>query len=156
VTSKPYNGWSSYETWLVSLTSDSAALSRSAHSVEQMRALVIIHPASGAVGNASGNKIMRKSKHTPGPWMVKRGPAGELAPYIICTFGSSSGEDWNIVSESPVDGNEQSDANLIAAAPRMLQALREISRKIKRVNHHDLLTDLSELHKAARTAIRNL
>lgn len=71
------------------------------------------------------------SKHTPGPWKVKRGNSGERAPFIVCTFGSNTGEDYNIVAKQPVHGNEKDDARLIAAAPDLLAACEAAKKHLE-------------------------
>lgn len=63
---------------------------------------------------------MSKSKHTPGPWAV-RGSAG-TSVYLLHNYGfSASGWASHNVSEAQA----QADARLIAAAPDLLEVLKE-------------------------------
>lgn len=65
------------------------------------------------------------SKHTPGPWCVQKGPRSNSLPHI-------RGADWSYVLDCPARGSsahatvrQMADARLIAAAPCLLEAVKE-------------------------------
>ena len=61
------------------------------------------------------------SKHTPKPWLTK--PTASIGPQrAVYSETDPSGRDIAIVYDSE---NSEADANLIAAAPELLEALRE-------------------------------
>lgn len=62
---------------------------------------------------------MEKQKHTPRPWKVRK-PG--MKGYFIATV--SEEPDIDIVSEKSPEGNDEADANLIAAAPELLEACK--------------------------------
>lgn len=70
------------------------------------------------------------SAHTPGPWQVT-GQA-ESARYIVVRAVMSNGKPGRIVARVPFNKEgdvvytDASDANLIAAAPDLLAALRDL------------------------------
>ena len=57
--------------------------------------------------------------HTPGPWSVE-------AIYALLRFGRKSGGSWDDIGEEHEFFPDEDDANLIAAAPELLEALEEI------------------------------
>ena len=63
------------------------------------------------------------TKHTPGPWLIEPDAEGEEGFFSIwCDFNGSGAELAGRIGE-------EANARLIAAAPDMLAALDEISRK---------------------------
>jgi hypothetical protein len=68
------------------------------------------------------NQLPIESEHTPGPWRVSRCVLGELQPF--CT------NDNHLLSSVGALAIEEREANarLIAAAPDLLEMLKEISR----------------------------
>jgi len=64
---------------------------------------------------------MNKSQHTPGPWKVLLDP--RYAVYVIGTHSDGDGMYNAICFTKKRDAN----AHLIAAAPDMLEALKEIT-----------------------------
>lgn len=60
---------------------------------------------------------MSTTKHTPGPWVAKRGIAAMTDPGGIAKVGS-----WSVVSLTPSKKDGGADAHLIAAAPDLLAA----------------------------------
>ena len=62
---------------------------------------------------------MVESKHTPGPWVVtgRLGHGWHIAPNIAVAYGGDA-------SGHGVDG--EANANLIAAAPYLLAALKDV------------------------------
>lgn len=70
------------------------------------------------------------SKHTPGPWAVVRTPKGETGPTRIILAGSKDHYSGEIcVLYTNPDGST-GNADLIAAAPEMLKALKHAEIEI--------------------------
>jgi hypothetical protein len=68
---------------------------------------------------------MNETKHTPGPWMLY--PTPILSGEIYQVFApESKSRHWiaNIQIDAGEDGDGQANANLIAAAPEMYEALQ--------------------------------
>jgi hypothetical protein len=69
------------------------------------------------------------SEHTPGPWSLMDTSSWSLeqrrnGPSSVCHVG-----DFTIVTDGPsyeFHGTDEADARLVAAAPAMLEALREL------------------------------
>lgn len=57
--------------------------------------------------------------HTPGPWSVE-------AIYALLRFGRKSGGSWDDIGEEHEFFPDENDANLIAAAPELLEALEAV------------------------------
>jgi hypothetical protein len=64
------------------------------------------------------------SGHTPGPWKHGKGVDGHYRIYrrksVICQFGEGIDEDWRECK------NSKANARLIASAPDLLAALKEL------------------------------
>ena len=88
---------------------------------------------------------MSESKHTPGPWRVGvTSDAGEVD--VIAEGG------WfvAVACDSAGDGDTEANANLIAAAPDMLEALEKLVSRIDETRGPTADTALA----AARAAIK--
>ena len=62
--------------------------------------------------------------HTPGPWSVE-------AIYALLRFGRKSGGSWDDIGEEHEFFPDEDDANLIAAAPKMLEALEAMVEMVE-------------------------
>ena len=62
--------------------------------------------------------------HTPGPWSVE-------AIYALLRFGRKSGGSWDDIGEEHEFFPDEDDANLIAAAPEMLEALEAMVEMVE-------------------------
>lgn len=72
-------------------------------------------------------------RHTPGPWRVKPVAADASDPLLLCGLAIMAGDE-DVAYTSPCeDGERTANANLIAAAPIMLDTLRAIEE------HHVLI-----------------
>ena len=60
-----------------------------------------------------------QATHTPGPWEISKNEAGELD---ICEAGAG-----NMLADLAKCKNAEANARLIAAAPDLLEALREMA-----------------------------
>jgi len=91
------------------------------------------------------------NKHTPGPWIMEWEGNGYICPQgredsIACTANRPLDED----GESPwTQEEEEANARLIAAAPELLEALREVVKFIDTTTH----VGSQEALDAARAAI---
>jgi hypothetical protein len=101
------------------------------------------------------------SKHTPGPWIVTpqinrvshRNPLGGIravatahVAWFVADDGSlhKSGRDSDAISENEAIAN----AALIAAAPELLEALKEVSEETRH-RDYDWTVDLAQRVRAA-------
>ena len=85
------------------------------------------------------NNAPKTAQHTPGPWLPYKGPMnmdGGLNPFFrgIVALLKHSGEDDDVVvildrNESAAD--YEANANLIAAAPELLQALIRVKHDLE-------------------------
>lgn len=82
---------------------------------------------------------MSEAKHTPGPWEIRRGYDTIIDSIGPCIPEEYAGSAWLKLSEA--------DARLIAAAPELLEALKQIGA-IKFSNWSD-----GEMRAIARAAI---
>lgn len=75
------------------------------------------------------NKLKLTTGHTPGPWVVRTTEDGRIAIY------SKADSLWitEMLRPMPIL-NSEANAHLIAAAPEMLEALKELKNQI-RVRH---------------------
>ena len=72
---------------------------------------------------------MTAAKHTPGPWYANHGIDQMISPDTTVACLGNKPSRWHIFSSgSPVHGDEQADANLIAAAPELLHACQMLLR----------------------------
>ena len=77
---------------------------------------------------------MTQSKHTPGPWRVAVGRQGMInvfsneARSTVASCGNANPEN------SEISGCNEANANLIAAAPELLEALKKAISGLK-LNH---------------------
>lgn len=99
------------------------------------------------------------SKHTPGPWTAY-GTTVRAKSRFICGI-----KHYEIpADEEPPDRSEEADARLIAAAPELLEACRDLQIRVKDLfNRHERHRysagsnpddDLNLLLVAARSAIQ--
>ncbi len=66
-----------------------------------------------------------KTQHTPGPWFIERGTSDNGTPHHRVT--ASDGRGWSGDRYMAVAGCiDEHDARLIASAPELLEALREL------------------------------
>lgn len=68
---------------------------------------------------------MKEFKHTPGPWKVDKELSSRSGEWLISKDAGSRGRGIAIAETRPGTGCELDDARLIAAAPELLDALRE-------------------------------
>ena len=86
------------------------------------------------------------SEHTPGPWRVETrgGMAGRevraVATYVVATVNTTSND----------EGNREANARLIAAAPELLTALREMVKAVD-----ELMTEFISKKRAADWGVIN-
>ncbi|WP_123138887.1 hypothetical protein [Enterobacter genomosp. O] len=95
-------------------------------------------------------------KHTPGPWFIKPVSNATVEGNLnIIQTESSTGKGYHVSYSASWDDNEvtkleaQANANLIAAAPDLLEALQEL---IFLYEHDEGCKELTE-YKRAKTAI---
>lgn len=69
---------------------------------------------------------MSGSKHTPGPWRIKPQVDGNFL-IVYNDRGNWLAEVYD--DDDPVEGRPEADARLIASAPDMLEALRDIVKQ---------------------------
>jgi hypothetical protein len=86
------------------------------------------------------------SKHTPGPWVVN-GFGGDFIVLARLPRGVAIS-----AKNPPGRGDEIADARLIAAAPDLLEALKECSGRLKIHMKHteDLMADMKAQKAIAR------
>ncbi len=86
------------------------------------------------------------SQHTPGPWEVGPAPYGDCriyAPSEVHAIAKTYGPDLNGIGVCALTGPmNKSDARLIAAAPDLLAALREMYHAFLDPDH--IVTDRQE------------
>lgn len=97
------------------------------------------------------NADISEAKHTPGPWEIRRGYDTIIDSIGPCIPEEYAGSAWLKLSEA--------DARLIAAAPELLEALKQCRLALEPyddVKPRDWKTDREKLafaHQAARAAI---
>lgn len=88
---------------------------------------------------------------TPGPWFksTKRRwrTASRTGPYIHDADGRLIAD---LARSGPKDGTSEGDANLIAAAPRLLEIAERLVLVLDGSNHVELLADARAVISAAR------
>ena len=90
-------------------------------------------------------KTETETKHTPGPWH-----AGTMNETGQAIFPESGG--FNICILSPVrDYNQEANANLIAAAPELLEACKTGARMLLRNTLQD--SEDTEIYKQMKKAV---
>lgn len=94
------------------------------------------------------------SEHTPGPWEIERG-ADEFLSY-----GCHVGPAVLLFARHPMGARCEADARLIAAAPDLLEALKDIEEYgvRRRESHGDtlekrLMDTVEDIKEMARAAI---
>lgn len=100
---------------------------------------------------------MTKSKHTKGPWTL----SSDLSIWGTSPLNAKV-RLLNMTSHSPSNGIDQSaNAQLIAAAPEMLEALKDLYKSIKdcpemsdAMKQHGFDIDVIESMQRAKEAIR--
>lgn len=91
---------------------------------------------------------MSKTKHTPGPWKV--GEENEFEAYEFVSITTESGvQIGDVSSDGCVDDETHANARLIAAAPDMLAALKQIESEMRA----GLGSSYGETREAVRRAI---
>ena len=97
---------------------------------------------------------MNNAKHTPGPWVILKGWDGTVEisasrPYRINNISAGTPLICDVYQHPAFDGfSSQANANLIASAPELLEALELISRYIE-----PTAVDAASMQKVARAAI---
>ncbi len=79
------------------------------------------------------------SAHTPGPWRVEmpRSAYDEIGGDFVISYTDADGAEWDIASLEPGRASRRADAILIAAAPDLAAALREIEALITNIDNMD-------------------
>lgn len=85
------------------------------------------------------------AKHTPGPWRAEIGHDGP--EWNILTDKECRDDEWEVATAWPHHGAE-ANAKLIAAAPKMLEALQEVVSMRFPIDL-DVLSNVKEAIKAA-------
>lgn len=93
------------------------------------------------------------SKHTPGPWAVTDPDDGHQYLAITAKSGTDDAEDVATVGISDVHPNGEANANLIAAAPDLLEALVGALEELDRRDPYSATDPLIARRRAARAAI---
>lgn len=73
------------------------------------------------------------SKHTPAPWWVEVDESANSGPY---SFPIINSKDYEIVGIEGIYGDFETDmanARLIASAPELLEALKDLTERYKKV-----------------------
>ncbi len=93
------------------------------------------------------------SKHTPGPWHV--GVGGNLHANRVWTADMFPITNLCSLGPSPADIDPEAQANgrLIAAAPDLLDALKELHNAVSKRAYAPACQDMGPLVLAARAAI---
>ena len=100
---------------------------------------------------------MSEGKHAPGPWHANLDGDGRECGYIRTDFGRERG--LGIAVARVVLRREwgptayEANARLIAAAPELLEALREVEREMDAVLAGTVTLDAETLANTARAAI---
>ena len=82
---------------------------------------------------------MKIAKHTPGPWVILKGYDGTVEvsasrPYRIDNISAGTPLICNVYQHPEFDGfSSQANANLIAATPELLEALKEVTEILDEV-----------------------
>ena len=85
--------------------------------------------------------------NTPGPWVIED---GEFCAYIV------AGNKAEVVAEVPESENQVADANLIAAAPELLESLKRLVGLLDTVRVYPGGTvDMEGLFQVAETRLIN-
>lgn len=99
---------------------------------------------------------MSETEYTPGPWRSGTVYGAIVADYKTSSYEESGHGDVNYYGGHLVCESVEFEANarLIAAAPEMLEALKEIVSDSGQGNSHDsLLQEIVDIHSIARDAI---
>lgn len=73
---------------------------------------------------------MSESKHTPGPWMVMDGTYGFGTELGVCEVKTEYFVAGIVADIPELEDRARANANLIAAAPEMLEALHKIEQQL--------------------------
>lgn len=107
------------------------------------------------------NSAETKTAHTPGPWAIARDPAKlHWAFAQINGPQNLSGNDEPLVVayvQNMVDSSDEANARLIAAAPELLEALRETSLALKAAVAHAFENEVTDtfLEKMRNFGVRD-
>jgi len=68
-------------------------------------------------------------KHTQGKWQIDKDHQTHNTGHItICVGNIQTGEGWNMVAQARKNNEVEANANLIAAAPEMLEELKNLQK----------------------------
>jgi hypothetical protein len=80
------------------------------------------------------NNQIQTNTHTPGPWTISAEhghmTAYQFEPELSYMIGSVMGNTTNWTAVTPVHGNGKANAALIASAPELLMALRNLQKAV--------------------------
>lgn len=84
--------------------------------------------------------------HTPGPWVIERHENPNISAWLLTAPAlGTDRDDWNTAA---IIGVPLADANLIAAAPELLQSLRYLAEQFIEVSSGDWATHPAWLQAA--------
>ena len=96
------------------------------------------------------------TKHTPGPWVVKSTDEDINTKTIIDSHEFWIAKVLNFNRASDDIGESQANANLIAAAPAMYEALNalvEVFPSVVKMTPYGVTMDISKIHDDAKAAL---
>ena len=79
---------------------------------------------------------MSAPQHTPGPWQSFPS-VSRVRPFVIDTAIGTDSTNGTVIAEVPRGKQGQANANLIAAAPDLYEALMLVSRNSGKLSHMD-------------------
>lgn len=104
--------------------------------------------------------VMGGQSHTPGPWERGDGAANGCAGYIYCDDATGSAVASVVFSPDFIgrsDAETEANARLIAAAPELLEALKEIVKACEECEADENMSIVDaftqDMEDAARAAI---
>jgi hypothetical protein len=92
---------------------------------------------------------MSNTKHTPGPWTIERSPiqsrGGSNTVFRIGPFQACIYDDWRQEQERGISTSElEANANLIAASPELLEALKLIANHTSEADASISMREIAE------------
>lgn len=105
------------------------------------------HHVSGAISRGESVPVVEVSApatHTPGPWETKRAATPEAFPQFGVYAENGNGHDLaHVVSHGTARHAEtEANARLIAAAPEMLEALRNVAEIMSGADYSHVKADM--------------